>query len=72
MNDQEYHDLLIRIDTKLTLFEASLKDIETRVSASRPCDTHAEKIRTLENITWGALLIAIASVVKSFWGILTK
>lgn len=72
MDDQEQYDLLIRVDTKLKLFEESLKAIEARLFEPRFCDTHAEKIKTLEKITWGALLAAIAAMIKSFWSVFVK
>lgn len=71
MNEQEYHDLLIRLDTRQESIEARLKTIEESLSAKN-CQTHAEKIRTLEKITWGALFMSLSAIVKSFWGVIVK
>lgn len=66
MTEQEYHDLLIRLDMRQKRIEESIEKIEQFLS-NRLCKTHAEKIRTLEKITWGAVAAAMASIIKSFW-----
>ena len=66
MDDQQAHDLLIRIDTKLVGMESRLERIEV-AQGDRLCFTHAEKIKTLEKIVWGSVLLSLGSVVKSFW-----
>lgn len=61
MNEQEKNDLLIRIDTRVMKIEERLEKIENRLS-SRLCYTHDEKIKTLEKITWTALIAAIGAI----------
>jgi len=70
MTEQEYHDLLIRMDTRQGAMEEDLKEIK-KVLSKRMCHTHAEKIRTLEKITWGAVMLSIGAVMKSFWSVIT-
>lgn len=50
--------------------QANIEDAVSKIEqfmAGRMCQANAEKIRTLEKITWGAVVAAIASIVKSFW-----
>lgn len=71
VNEQEQNELLVRLDTRQASIETRLEKIEAKLS-DRRCYTHAEKIRTLEKITWGALLAAMIAMIKSFWGVIIK
>ena len=66
MNEQEAHDLLIRIDANQTEVTRRVIRIEENLE-KRPCYTHAEKIKTLEKIVWGSVMLSMGAVVKSFW-----
>jgi hypothetical protein len=66
MNEAEAHDLLIRIDTRLSGINMRLERMEI-AQERRPCNVHAEKIKTLEKIVWGSLMLSLAAMVKSFW-----
>jgi len=66
MNEQEAHDLLIKIGTRQEIMIEQIKCIKTDLG-KRECQTHREKIKILEKITWGAVLASILAVVKSFW-----
>jgi len=68
MTEQEYHDLLIRVDTRQDVMGKQIECIKVLLE-KRQCQTHAEKIKTLERITWGAVLTSIAAIAKSFWGV---
>jgi hypothetical protein len=62
--DTEQHDMLIRIDERTLSTKADIKEIKKIVFAL-PCSVQKEKVKTLERITWGALLLGIGSAVKA-------
>jgi len=68
MTEQEYHDLLIRVDTRQGEMAKQVECIKVLLE-KRQCQTHAEKIKTLERITWGAVLTSVLAIVKSFWSV---
>lgn len=63
MIDQEFVELLVRIDERVESLEKAVKESNEQ----RRCYTNTEKIRSLERIVWTALCASIAAVVKSFW-----
>ncbi len=64
--NQEDRELLIRLDTRQANMEKTIEAMGKKLEGRR-CHTHAEKIRTLEKITWAAVLASLAAIVKSFW-----
>ena len=70
MTEKEYHDLLIRIDTRQESMSLRIEKIEKKLDQNQ-CQAHAERIKTLEKITWGAVLASIAAIIKSFWNVVT-
>jgi hypothetical protein len=66
MTEDEKNELLVRLDTRQAAIEKRLEKIEAKLSM-RMCYTHAEKLKALERIVWGATCVAIGSAVKSFW-----
>ena len=71
MDENQQHDLLIRLDTRMETVAGQIDCIKHTLE-TRQCQVHSEKIRTLERLTWGAIMTAVAAVVKSFWGGLTS
>jgi len=60
--DKADKELLVRIDERTgRLME------EMKIFNESPCILHTEKIKTLEKITYGAMLAALLATVKSFW-----
>ena len=70
MTEKEYHDLLIRLDANFQDIKEDVRDIKGRINGLQ-CQAHTERIKTLEKITWGAVMASIAAVVRSFWGSMT-
>ena len=70
MTEKEYHDLLIRLDTRQESIYSRMEKIEQKLDRKQ-CQAHAERIKTLEKITWGAVLASIAAIIKSFWNVVT-
>ena len=73
MDNQEAHDLLIRIDTRLGSIETRMGRMEVAQS-KRLCHTNAEKIKTLEQRVKGKLPCQtnsekIRTVEKIVWGV---
>lgn len=48
---QDLQDLLIRIDERVKTIQEDIREI----NVARRCQTHAEKIRTLERMVWGCM-----------------
>ena len=69
--DQQDRDMLIRIDTRQESMGREIGEIKIQISKT-DCQTHAEKILTLERITWGTFVIAMGAIVRSFWSAFTK
>ena len=89
MNEDEAHDLLIRLETKIgvlcnemadvkselrkrqcLLHESKIASFEKSFDPSK-CSTNTEKIKTIEKLTWAALLTGITLVGKSLWSAVT-
>ncbi len=71
MNDTQYHDLLIRLDTRQDVIIEQVKCIKKQLE-DRQCQTHTEKIKTLEKITWGAVMASITAIASAVWQAITK
>ena len=69
--EQQDRDMLIRINTQQENMGREIGEIKNKLSQTQ-CQTHAEKLHTIEKITWGAVLVAIAAIVKSFWATFTR
>ena len=63
MTNQEFAELLVRIDQRVENLEKVIEEMNKQ----RRCYTNTEKIRSLERIVWTALCASIAAVVKAFW-----
>ena len=89
MNEEERNDLLVRLAVNQEAIEKTIAanhdTIEKRLANIegklylRMCDTHKEKILTLERITWTALFAGItalttdiSAVIKSIAGAISK
>lgn len=68
---------LARIDERTRLILEQLEDGKNRMTAiekkqsERPCQTQIEKIKTLEWMTRGSLVLGIGLLVKDFYDKLT-
>lgn len=71
MTEQEYHDLLIRLDTRQASMEKKIDKMESKLEEPRQCATHTEKLKTHDRLIWGAVGVALAAMVKSFWSTIT-
>ena len=71
MNDTQYHDLLIRIDTRQSVMSEQIRCIKVQLEG-RQCQAHTEKIKTLEKITWGAVMASIAAMASAAWQAIIK
>jgi len=69
--EQEDRDLLIRIDTRQEVMGREIGAIKLWLSNVH-CQTHAEKLSTLERITWGAVVVSLGAIIKSFWSVFSK
>ena len=63
-------EMLIEIRTEVRELSRRQGIMENKLSR-RFCFTHQEKIKTLERITWGTLLVSLAAMLKAFWGNIT-
>lgn len=70
MSEKDFHDLLIRLDERQANMEKALVLIQAHLRTQN-CQTNEEKIRTLEKLTWGAILASVTAVVRTFWDKLT-
>jgi len=83
MND---HDLLIRISEKVDRIEGWMSGVDGQLKERQcllhtdqikdlkektRCEEHGEKIKTLERIVWGSVIISLSAIVKSFWSTVT-
>ena len=70
MEEQEYHDLLIRLDTRFSDIKEDVKIIKAQLSGGQ-CQAHAERIKALERVPWGTFVVAVGAIVRSFWGVVS-
>ena len=59
MTDDERNELLLRIDERTKTIMEKIKPMS--------CMLHQEKIRVLEKIIWGTLLIVITLTISTVW-----
>lgn len=64
--EQDWHDLLIRIDERTGAMDKRLEKMELW-SDILPCQRQTEKIQTLEKIAWTGVGASVVAMVKSFW-----
>jgi len=76
--EQEQHDLLIRLDERtksinddVILIKDDLKLINDEFK-KMPCQVRGEKIKNLEKLSWGAIMVSIAAVGKVIWNSILK
>lgn len=62
MNAEEQAELLIRVDERVGTLVTQMDKV-----SKRPCIVHTEKIKTLERITWTAMVVALGASIKSFF-----
>lgn len=69
MDDLNQRDLLIRLDANQTILIEKLNRIESKVE---DLPAVKEKIKTLEKLTWGAVLTALVAIFKSMWDVFIR
>jgi len=69
--DTEQHNMLIRIDERTLNTKDDVEDIK-EVVKRLPCERQTEKIKNVERLTWGALLLGISAVTKAISDLLFK
>lgn len=70
-NQKMLQDELEKVKTELAsrvclLHTNQIENLNHNFNAST-CSRHAEKLKTLEKLTWAAIVTAIGLVLKSFW-----
>ncbi len=62
----ELRDLLIRIDERVRSIQEEIGEI----NGDRSCQTHSEKIRSLERAVWGSCAVLGAVAARVAYGVL--
>lgn len=60
------HDMLIRLDQRAQEQTVILGEIKEFMKTA-PCQANSVKIKNLERITYGTLLVSISAAVAAFW-----
>ena len=71
MDNQEAHDLLIKIDTRQEIMSKELEKIRVQLEG-RKCQSHAEQLKTHGRIIWGTVVGLITLFLKAAWESLFK